>query len=528
MTDRDVLRVKLLGNWGPSEQLCREWSKMSQGALRWNDIEVCSDDDVDFYVLANHPRPGEHYVPERTIVLQMEPWCGEEHQTWGVKTWGEWARPDPVRFLQVRAHEHFLNTVLWLMRSSYHELSEGTVTKTKTLSTMCSAKYFDPGHIRRVDFLHFLDEQDDDVVRVDVFAPDNPHGFTSWVGPHPPGANDTTLLPYKYVLGVENNAEHNFITEKMWDPLLAEALCFYWGAPNAEEHVDPRAFIRIDLDDFDSALATMREAILADEWSKRIDVIRAEKRRVLDELQFFPMVERVLRHEFRFERSPSDVEVLLHKYFADDLDATLDRVAFVHSFTSGGDTRILRELLDAIDAAGGFDRVYIVNVGEPIDLGSVGRGHGDVHRLIHRESDHVNGESGTLRLVHAFSTEHRATDVLYVHTKGASYDETFAVIEDWRELMSYFLVERAEQAQALLAEHDVVGCNLEDLPFRHFAGNFWWARGEHLALLAPPAGDDRHASEWWVCSNPTARLVSMHDSGINHYHERYPRDRYAG
>jgi hypothetical protein len=78
-------RIKLIGNFCSPEELCREWERMSQGQLRWNDIEVTWEDrDVDFYVIINAPWPGARYVPARTIVFQMEPWYGEPYQTWGV------------------------------------------------------------------------------------------------------------------------------------------------------------------------------------------------------------------------------------------------------------------------------------------------------------------------------------------------------------------------------------------------------------------------------------------------------------
>ena len=129
-------------------------------------------------------------------------------------------------------------------------------------------------------------------------------------------------MPYRYFFAAENNQEHNYITEKLWEPLLTETLCFYWGAPNAAEHVDPRAFIALDLDDFENAFQTMKRAILDDEWSQRIDAIRREREKVLDEYQFFPMLERILRQEMKLSAHPTDREVADAKYFADARTAT--------------------------------------------------------------------------------------------------------------------------------------------------------------------------------------------------------------
>jgi len=503
---------------------------MSQGDLRWNEIQICSDDDADFFVIVNYPFGDEHYVPERTIILQMEPWCGEDYQTWGVKTWGAWSNPDDARFLQVRSHDRFLNNVFWRMKSTYSELQLNSVEKTGLLSTMCSDKYFDPGHIKRVDFLRYCDARKDEVVNVEMFAYDNNLGLDCWVGPHPPGENDATLLPYRYFIGVENNAEHNFITEKLWEPLLAEALCFYWGAPNASEHVDQRAFIPIDLNDFESAFATIKNAIETDQWSKRVEIIRNEKRRVLEELQFFPNLERILREEFQFTRSPTDEEVTYHKYFSSDLDMDFERVVFLHSYTKNGDCRILAELVDAIDTApirSSIDRIYIVNIGDRIDLEEISRSEADGYRLINYSTNPHYFEMATLRVLRTFCRVHTSARVLYMHTKGASYGDIVPVIEDWRHLMVHFLLERGNEALELLNDVDVVGCNSLEEPMPHFSGNFWWSNASYLATLELPDASDRLVAEWWVCGGDGVQMKTLHDSGVNHYQQPYPREYYA-
>jgi hypothetical protein len=83
------------------------------------------------------------------------------------------------------------------------------------------------------------------------------------------------------------------------DAILAETLCFYWGCPNLEEIIDPRAFIRLDLDHPEESCSVIRSAIENDEWSRRLAVLRAEKARILESLQFFPTLERILQEKGR-------------------------------------------------------------------------------------------------------------------------------------------------------------------------------------------------------------------------------------
>ena len=94
--------------------------------------------------------------------------------------------------------------------------------------------------------------------------------------------------------------------------------------------------------------------------------------------------------------------------------------------------------------------------------------------------------------------------------------------------MLHFLVERHEQAIAALASADAVGCNLPEVPRRHFSGNFWWAKASYLAGLAPVPAGDRHEAEWWVLSGQNARAQSLHDSGVDHHRAFYGRAAYAG
>ncbi|HYV89717.1 MAG TPA: glycosyltransferase, partial [Candidatus Polarisedimenticolia bacterium] len=338
-------------------------------------------------------------------------------------------------------------------------------------------------------------------------------------------------MPYRYFFAAENNSEHNFITEKLWEPLLTETLCFYWGCPNAADWVDPRAFIRLDLDDFEAAFQTMKRAILANEWEKRLDVIRREKRKVLDHYQLFPTLERILHHEMRMPLHPSDDEVTYHKYFSDALGEQIETAAFIHGFTKNGDLSILTELLDSLDASGllaTFDRLYVINCGEEIALAGKFDRHAGRIRLINHSRDASRAEAPTLTLIRLFAEFHRQARILYLHTKGASHPQPTLQNADWRRMMLYFLVERHEQAIAALTSADVVGCNLLEAPKRHFSGNFWWAKASYLAGLAPVPAGDRHEAEWWVLSGQNARAQSLHDSGVHHHHAFYGRAAYAG
>lgn len=281
-----TLRVRPLGDWATPAQLVRHWRRQAGPDGTWDGVVLTESGDADYTVLFNRPGPGQAVErPERTVVFHMEP----PH---AVRTWGQWAAPDPRRFLQVRSHEHFLNVAEWHLGRTGSELAAEPIVKSRDLSAVVSGKLADPGQQLRVAFLRHLEAQG---VGFDLYGTSNPARLRSYRGTLPPSDKSAGIFPYRYTLAAENSAHVNYATEKLWDALLGECLPFYWGCPDLEEHVDPEAFIRVPLEDPGAACAIVREAIRTDQWSRRLPAIRREKRRILNELQLFPVLARTLR-----------------------------------------------------------------------------------------------------------------------------------------------------------------------------------------------------------------------------------------
>ena len=130
---------------------------------------------------------------------------------------------------------------------------------------------------------------------MDIFSQNNSLKFKNYVGAVSPYVDKSVgIAPYKYYFMVENNYEEDFITEKLWEPILCECLTFYYGCPNVSDYIDPRAYVQLDMTDFEGSYRTIKTAIEEDWWSQRIDIIRQEKQKILNELAFFPTVERII------------------------------------------------------------------------------------------------------------------------------------------------------------------------------------------------------------------------------------------
>lgn len=532
-------RVKMICNWTSSEGLCNEWNKMSKGNYTWNDIEITwTDDNIDFYVIINKPSGNEKFIPEKTIVLQMEPWCGNPEQNWGVKTWGIWAKPNETSFLQVRTHENYLNNTFWQLDTTYTQFKNMfNIKKTEIISSICSSKYFDPGHIKRIDFLKFVESKDDNLVQIHIFNHDNQHKFKNYKGKHIPN-KDAGMMPYKYYFMPENNEEHNFITEKIWEPLLCESLCFYWGCPNITDWFDTRCYILLDMNDFEKSYNIIRDAILNDEWGKRLDIIRREKQKVLDYYNFFPTLERIIKQEFKFNYKPTDDEIFYHKYFKDiipNLQLTKNiakKICFIHSCNTNNNLSILCKILNTIietKTIDELDYVYVVNLGIKINydkLNHIKYEHKIKIKIINYAENTKLFEKPTVNLVNLFS-RFNDSKILYLHTKGTSYNGENNNVNDWTNYMLYFLLNKHQLCLDMLNIYDTVGCNYNEKPFKHYSGNFWWADSKYIRTLAPITSNDRHASEWYILSGNNVNMYNLNSSNVDHYINAYPLAKYV-
>jgi len=260
------INIQLLCDWCTSYHLSQLWSKM----LIHSNITL-TDKDPDYWIIINAPPPDAVYDKKKTIVFQMKPnmtWC-----------------PRDSDFLSVITHEKDYNNIEWHLSKNVSELLSMTFNKNKSLSAILSDKYYDTGHVKRVDFVKALEQH----MNVDVYG-SNVFDYKHYCGPLPIHEKDNGLFPYKYHFNAERNRIRNYFSEKLIDAILSETLCFYWGCPNVADYIDERAFVVLDLDDIEGSIEKVKTMIENDEWSKRIDIIKIEKRKILTEMNMFQRI----------------------------------------------------------------------------------------------------------------------------------------------------------------------------------------------------------------------------------------------
>lgn len=288
--DSGYIRVMMYCNWCDSRSLCNLWNKMSQGNYTWNKIKIVWEEPADWYVVVNCPPIGVVPDPAKTVYFAMEP-----HMAKNKHMWGEWANPESSRFKYCGTHQLTHNNNEWHLGKTYQELTSEIVVKDESLShvlsTVLSDKYKDPGHVKRIDFIKYIDNKN--LVTTHVFG-GNRYKWKNYKGSPPSHCKDQAMFPYKYVFNAENFPIRNYYTEKLIDGILAECLVFYWGCPNIKDWIDERAYVKLDLVDMNKDMNIIKKAMEENWWEQRLPFIREAKRKILNEQQFFPRLEKIL------------------------------------------------------------------------------------------------------------------------------------------------------------------------------------------------------------------------------------------
>ena len=282
----------LLCNWCDSRTLCYFWNKMSKGNYTWNNIKIVWSEPTDWYVIINSPLYTCTEIPDlkKTILFQMEPFMNSKHKN----RWGDWSNPSSKLFKYMATHKTEYNNNEWHLSKTYNELMSEKIIKIKkydfTLSTVLSDKMLEEGQQKRIRFVKYLEKKG---MSLDIYG-SNKLNWKNYKGSLPYHAKDNGMFPYKYVFNAENNKIPNYYTEKLIDGILAECLVFYWGCPNVSEYIDSRAYIQLDLSDMKNDYKIIVDAMKNNLWEDRISYIRESKHKILNTLQFFPRLERIL------------------------------------------------------------------------------------------------------------------------------------------------------------------------------------------------------------------------------------------
>lgn len=290
----DTINICIIGDWIKSEELQKLWIRYCKEGNSWDNLRLVDENhpDIDYYVIINRANFSRDVsIPsDKCIVFHMEP--NMIFTPWYIEFLSYFSSMD---LLYNGKHFYHKNNIDWHLSLSYSELDNLKVEKTKgnALSMVMSSRLDNIGHIMRIRLAYEIDRCNN--IKTDIYGKCQSMNFINYKGELPYYCRDSALIPYKYHFMAENTSIDNYFSEKIIDCILAETLCFYWGCPTLERFIDNRCFIRLPLHDTEKSLAIIKESIANDEWSKRIDVIRRERMKILNLYSLMPRVKNILR-----------------------------------------------------------------------------------------------------------------------------------------------------------------------------------------------------------------------------------------
>jgi len=269
------------------------------------------------------------------------------------------------------------------------------------------------------------------------------------------------------------------------------------------------------MNDFEKSYETIKRAIEEDWWTERIDIIRKENEKILHQLAFFPTIERTITFDKIFDG------------FEPFRISNVKNVCFIHSWNNNiHQTKMLDYIIDYIKDAKLYhvlDVIYVMNIGNKIQQSK----YGDKVQVINYSKNNELFELQTIKLMHTFSELNPDCNVLYLHTKGVSYNTISENIMDWINMMLYFNVKLFHKNLILLERYDVLGCNYQEKPRKHFSGNFWWAKSSYIKNLCVYNMLNKHDAEWFILSRDNCKFFCLYDSKVNHYQSIHSASNYT-
>jgi Glycosyltransferase family 10 (fucosyltransferase) C-term len=169
---------------------------------------------------------------------------------------------------------------IWYHGNSFRELNEMPVPeKIRTCSWITSGVNRTANHRQRLEFLRLLQNNQIDC---DFYGRNLP----TWATSGGELANKWyAMAPYRYNLAIENYADNQwYVTEKMWDALLAWCLPIYYGGSAADKLLPPGSFLRLPSLDEKGLQYIQEVTATPDAWYEAKDAIAEARQIVLHKL----------------------------------------------------------------------------------------------------------------------------------------------------------------------------------------------------------------------------------------------------
>lgn len=299
------IKIKFESFWTKPDKLTDVYNTLTKNNnYIWNDLEI-NHNDYD-YVIIQGSTKNKNIDPTKSIVIQCEPKCYRN------QIYSDYYRNDEKDYNRFKVFfdiERFHPVDHWILDATYNDVIhiDSNNKINNRMFSIFSGKTLLQGHKDRIFFMkNFLDNVNFfDLYMSSTYSQIHKHGnyvndLKSFRSILP--SNFYPYSKYKYTFQVENSYEKNYFTQVAIRPIICECLMFYSGCPNLEEFIHPKCFIYVNLNKPDEALEIIYKSIYDNEWEKRIDYIKRQKKILMNDNNALNIIESLIKTgEFKWK-----------------------------------------------------------------------------------------------------------------------------------------------------------------------------------------------------------------------------------
>jgi len=193
------------------------------------------------------------------------------------------------------------------------------------------------------------------------------------------------------------------------------------------------------------------------------------------------------------------------------LDYQMKTIIYMHICGLNNWKEIVKNLFDRIRSSGLYDKIDELRYGF---LGEYDCLKDEIfkdpkfHNILYSPQMDLY-ESVTVNKIY-YAAQEEEFNVLYLHSKGVSYNGEDQRILKWVEYLTYFNIDRHVDCIEQLKENDVVGVNIYNYIMLHYSGNFWWTKSSYINKSTQFCYHYTYnAPEYWITLSRDGSYVNL-------------------
>lgn len=186
-------------------------------------------------------------------------------------------------------------------------------------------------------------------------------------------------------------------------------------------------------------------------------------------------------------------------------------IIYLHICAINNWREIVQKLFDRIKSSGLYDKIESIRytlLGDAECLNDEMFKDLKFHNIVYSPQLDLY-ESVTLNKLW-YASQEEEFNVLYLHSKGVSYNGKNDLVTKWVEYLTYFNIDCYSDCLKQLEDNDVVGVNISNYIMLHYSGNFWWSKSSYIKKSTQYCFYYTYnAPEYWITLSREGSYVNL-------------------